>query len=68
MSPKNKSQGGVFQFLKWILLVAFREQGNYKEKKHGWHVVITVQKLVESKMCTNNAGRGTLTGNIRLRL
>lgn len=42
MSPKNKSQGGVFQFLKWILLVAFREQGNYKEKNHGWHVVITV--------------------------
>lgn len=42
MSPKNKSQGGVFQFLKWIVLVAFREQGNYKEKKRGWHVVITV--------------------------
>lgn len=42
MSPKNKSQGGVFQFLKWILLVAVREQGNYRGKKHGWHVLITV--------------------------
>lgn len=68
MSPKNKSQGGVFQFLKWILLVAFREQGNCKEKKHSWHVFITVSKLVEFKICINNAGRGTLTCNIRVRL
>lgn len=43
MSPKNKSQGGVFQFLKWILLVAVREQGKIiEEKKHGRHVLITV--------------------------
>lgn len=33
MSPKNKSQGDVFQFLKWILFVAVREQGNYRGKK-----------------------------------
>lgn len=42
MSPKNKSQGGVFQFLFGFFLLPFVNKEIIEEKKHGWHVLITV--------------------------